>query len=101
MVSMKMHRVLMVFVAAAVVLSTAREARACKINPKVKVAAVQRRHLPDAGDYVALLPTSPSPVASRVPVYIEVPAERVDALAPDALVELFDVRGNVVAAGPV
>jgi multidrug efflux pump subunit AcrA (membrane-fusion protein) len=48
---------------------------------------------------VALLATPKAP--KQVPVFIEVPAERIDGLAPDALVELYDPRGNVVAAGPV
>jgi hypothetical protein len=98
---MNMHRVLMVLVAAGVVAAADRPAHACNATPKVRVAAAERRHVPDAGDYVALLATPKARLPGRVPVYIEVPAERIDALAPDALVELFDVRGNVVAAGAV
>ena len=99
---MKLHRISMVLVAAGVVLAAARPASACNTNAaKVRVAAAERRHVPDAGDYVALLATPKVPIAAQVRVYIEVPAERIDGLAPDALVELFDARGKVVAAGQV
>jgi RND family efflux transporter MFP subunit len=98
---MNMHRVLMVLVAAGVVVAASRPVNACNVTAKVRVAAAERRHVADAGDYVALLAAPKVKVPAQVRVFIEVPAERIEGLAPDALVELFDARGNVVAAGPV
>jgi hypothetical protein len=78
----------------------------CVERALVRLAPVERRHIADAGDYVALLgtrraPLATAPLGARVPVYVAVPTERLETLAPDALVELLDVRGHVVAGGPV
>jgi multidrug efflux pump subunit AcrA (membrane-fusion protein) len=92
-----------------VVLASGGKAHACNASSKVRLAPVERHHQPDSGEYVALLGSPRGRAAARpaampsarVPVYVEVPAERLEALSPDALVELFDIRGNVVGAGPV
>jgi hypothetical protein len=78
----------------------------CGAPAVVHVVQLERRHIADAGDYVALLGSSARRAATRpgsalVSAFVEVPAERLEALGPDALVELFDTRGHAVAAGPV